>query len=148
MPNIYLVHHVLALGAPRYNVPTRISDKPVRVFLSQDEAQTYARESHKAGAPFADINPFLVFASSRWGWRVHEDVSVLTSFPEPVYNDWLLELDIPTPTDFPQGEPPIETWIRWFDQTTPNLTEKQIARIWQGLDKVPMFEIVELEVDE
>lgn len=144
---VYEIYHIIGFPDPYRWMTPYLADDPVEVFESREEAEQYVRDKRTERYPFPNINPFDAF-SRAWNTRHYHALSALTSFPEPVFHDWLLEVDIPTPTDFSDDEMPIETWIRWFEETSPNLTKKQITRIWQGLDKVEMFRVVPADTKE
>jgi hypothetical protein len=62
-----------------------------------------------------------------------------TSWPECVLRDWLLDAGLSPPES---GADPAD-WVAWWEAHQP-LTELQRQRVWEGLDRVRFFAVVEL----
>jgi hypothetical protein len=98
----------------------------VACFDDADAAEADCRrreaEARAAANPFAYGGPALHYQ---------------TSFDEGRLRDWLLDAGL---------EPPGKggaAWRAWWDRHSPSMTELQRARVWQALDKIRFFRVVE-----
>ncbi len=119
------------------------------------EADRWAREV----AARRTVNPFR--CGTTWAERSH--------LPEPVFRDFINDAGVEPPTLVPlpdtdeNGKPlsgferryvprapaPAGTfrdWAAWWDATAPNLSAEQVARVWEGLDRVRFFRVEERPV--
>jgi hypothetical protein len=70
----------------------------------------------------------------------------VSSFPEPVFRDFLYDLTGmtgPEPDD--QGR---SNWQRWFDQVKDQLSLEQRERIWEQMDRVELYRVMELPLED
>lgn len=102
---------------------------PVRAFTDRDRAEEFCRAQEQAMR--ADANPFL------YGDKL-EDLSSLEAAP---FHDWLLDAGL-TPWSKTSN---FKNYRAWWFQVRREMTDLQRARVWEALDKVRFFEIVELE---
>jgi len=63
-------------------------------------------------------------------------LSAVTSFPDPILRDFLMDASIEPPA-------PGITWEAWWIANREQLSDEQQARVWQAVDKVRFFEITE-----
>lgn len=75
------------------------------------------------------INPFECGAS------FHD----LTTLPEPVFCDWLRDESIEPPEPRSGAIP----WAAWWTAARADLDERQIGRIWDGLNRVRFHDVIE-----
>ncbi len=139
--HVYLVYHVVRAEHEVGHEDERLSEKPVKIFGTLKEADNYASDCRREGRGMPDVNPFYVFAPR------HAMYSDLTSYPYPVFHDWLLEAEIEPPRDANQT-PPISEWAEWYAHHYHRWTKKQLACVWKALDQIDPFVIMELEVED
>ncbi len=79
------------------------------------------------------LNPFwfgpIRELSSRDATAVHARLRELGSFPVPLsYAD-------------------VDDWVAWWDRESANWTAEQRTAVWDMLDKIRLFEVIEIEVE-
>ncbi len=106
--------------------------RPEKVFATRPVAEVYVRGQQEK--VWARDNPF----------DYEEEFAEVTSFDEPVFRDWLEDL-----TGL-RGPEPDKTgradWQTWFAENQDRLTLDQRRRIWEQMDLVELFRIVELPI--
>ncbi len=130
--------------------------KPLlRAFTNRQAAEQYLHAAGRGEIPLpAHVNPFHCFRLEKlYPDKNFAGLAGLTSFPEPVFLDWVRELGLEPPELTrikPRYAPPItmRDWAGWWDQHAPTMTELQRGRIWHALDKLEFFEIVETGLEE
>ncbi len=70
------------------------------------------------------------------------------AWPYPIFCDWLREADIDIPRSNDGTQLTLRDWIFWFTESGTNLNDAHLARIWKGLDKIPLFTIVGVNLEE
>jgi hypothetical protein len=129
----------------------------VAAFADFDSAE--ADRATRERAVRARVNPFD--CGTTWGERAH--------MPEPVFRDFIHDAGIELPTIVPapttdedglalsrqarrlkQREVPpagtFRSWAVWWAATAPALSVEQVARVWDGLDRVRFFRVEERPV--
>lgn len=76
------------------------------------------------------VNPFWCGTTFR----------ALTTFPEPVFADWVADVGL-TPPERPAVG--FTDWAGWWAAGHATWTEEQRARVWDGLNRVRFFEVIE-----
>ncbi|MBN9117671.1 MAG: hypothetical protein J0I06_00620 [Planctomycetes bacterium] len=130
-----------------------------RVAAFADRPAAEADRADRESAARKVVNPFR--CGSNWGERSH--------LPEPVFRDFIRDVGIEPPVLVPLSEtdekgnhlsryarmalreqaPPAGTfrdWGAWWDATAPALSAEQVARVWEGLDRVQFFRVDERPV--
>ena len=110
-------------------------------FADPAEAEAYRqhRESTRA-LPANRVCPFHCGQSLK--------LEEVTSLPEPVFLDWLLDAGLTPPPEVATPTGPRRYWVPWWAQNLPHMTEAQQAKVWQAMDRVPFFEVVETELED
>jgi hypothetical protein len=132
-------------------------DVRVSAFADFDSAE--ADRASREAAARETVNPFRCGAT--WADR--------SGLPEPVFRDFLADAGIeppafgPLPETNAEGEPlnryermvarrtppPAGTfrdWADWWDASRDKLSAAQVARVWEGLDRVRFFRVEERPV--
>ncbi|MEZ6141038.1 MAG: hypothetical protein R3B84_10750 [Zavarzinella sp.] len=142
-------------------------DQFIAVFDSQETAAAYVTQYDRAY--FLEHLPLTFeFADSPFD----SGFANATSFPEPIFRDWLLDHGIPLPVEQPKEKPrryrgmteeewdseqkymarrnEIIDWQQWWYELTRENTpsREQLAHIWQALDRFSSLEIVVQEYVE
>jgi len=104
----------------------------LRAFADPARAEECLAALDRAERSRRDVNPFDYSA----------DLEGCTGFPPAILRDWLLEADV-TPPEVALEWP--STWRDWWTVIADHLTELQVARCWQAMDKVRFFRLVELD---
>ncbi len=128
----------------------------VKAFPTRKVAQAYIDSLHRGEVPPPrGANPFLSFRNAANSFSDSPPkLEKLTSFPEPVFLDWVHDLGLtPPPIEKIKrryGKKPISlrNWDRWWEETAPAMSDEQRARIWKALDKLTFFEIVQTGLEE
>jgi hypothetical protein len=110
----------------RHRLP---GETPVASFVDRHgaEADLALREREAR----RDVNPFYFGGAA---------LCYQTSFDPPRFHDWLLDAGLEPPEPAEGG---VIDWVAWWDRTAPSMTEAQKARVWEGLDKVRFFDLVQ-----
>lgn len=140
----YYLNSSLRGGAPMVlPVP-----RSVRAFLDPVAAQEFAFRLTQGAVPWpAVINPFRGL-NERWMEdRTITTVADVTSMPEPIFCDWLREAGLEPPAEAAIGRW-LRDWASWWDQHAPRMTDHQRAKVWQALDRLRFYEIVETELED
>ncbi len=102
--------------------------RPVKLFADKEAAFQFRRWREAEAREFR--NPFL-----------HgEKLEDLTTMPGGIFHDWLVEADLQPPLVSP-FDPTV--WFQWWRDE--KMTEEQRAKVWQALDKVRFFDVIQLE---
>jgi hypothetical protein len=141
-PVVYVVHRIAYQEDPwpdgqRYHscdVDGQPAGRPEAAFATREEAEEYRRRREREWWSWA--NPF--------DWE--EDFEGVTSFAEPVFRDWLYDLTGlhgPDPDSDGHGD-----WQAWFNQVADQLGPQQRERIWEQMDRVELYRVVELALEQ
>jgi len=132
-------------------------DRLSKAFTTRAAAEQY-RQAVQRGrlVPPAGANPFLPFRSARVGWYDGEETPTIAQFssmPEPVLDDWLQDLGLTPPAperiEPKHGKPfTMRDWDAWWEANVAQMTDHQRCKIWEALDRLDFFEIVETELEE
>jgi hypothetical protein len=139
----------------------------VRAFAEPAAAEEHVRDLDRQGIVPQDMNPFLAV---RWKWerldirgrwyppRAYEtlDVSRVTSFPEPILHDWVLDCGLTPPqsvtvgwkSETGKGTCQVRDWYLWWHTNLRRMCELQRRHVRRALDKVQLFEVISLELEE
>jgi hypothetical protein len=102
---------------------------PVATFAERDAAEADCAERERQAR--ARVNPFR---------RGGASLADLTSLEPAVWHDWLLDAGVAPPAPGPDG---VTDWGQWWDAEQGRWDELQRARVWQGLDRMRFFAVVE-----
>jgi len=102
---------------------------PVKAFTDRAKAEEYCRMVE--GRERAVKNPF------EWGTELKD----WTTFDAPRFRDWLLDAGIEPPK---KKNSKAADWQAWWEKGAPKLTDLQRAKVWEALNKVRYYEVVEL----
>jgi hypothetical protein len=128
MSNLFVVRRVFPM-TPDYLAP-QSHGSYLRAFTTRTSAEECCTALDRVERQRRDINPF------DHGQYLDE----CTSFPPPILCDWLLESGL-TPPEVAWER---HTWRKWWSVVAESATELQIASIWQAMDQVRFFAVVEL----
>jgi hypothetical protein len=85
----------------------------------------------------ARLNPFR--CGTTW--------PALTTIPQPVYLDWLQDAGVLPPVAWSartvEGVVPLDEWVDWWQRIGHVLSAEQVAHVWNGLNRVRFFEVIE-----
>jgi hypothetical protein len=97
-------------------------------FAARDEAEVERarREANARGR----VNPF----------RCGTPFAELTTLPENIFLDWVSDTGL-SPPKAKKGAP--RDWASWWDATRPEMSAEQLAKLWEGLNKLPFFRVDE-----
>jgi hypothetical protein len=117
----------------------------VRAFTDPIEAEEYRQALERGrAAPPPEANPFHGLRRGYMdGQRIH-CLADLTSLPEGVFLDWLLDGELSPPEPDAAGR---RDWAAWWEASTKTMRDDQRRRVWQALDRIRFFEIVETELE-
>jgi len=101
--------------------------EPVVAFTSRDAADAEAARREREARD--DRNPFTHGKS----------IEQRTSMPEPVFCDWLGDAGIDPP-----GIDEDSDWAEWWHAHAAGWTPLQREKVWEALDLVRFFRVVEL----
>jgi hypothetical protein len=96
-------------------------------FDTPDEAEADCRRREREVR--GRVNPF------QCGPALH----YLTTFPEPVFLDYLLDLGLTPPDPQPDGR---RRWAEWWDAEKEERTADQTAQVWEALNRVRFFDVI------
>jgi hypothetical protein len=96
-------------------------------FDTPDEAEADCRRREREVR--GRVNPF------QCGLMLH----YLTTFPEPVFLDYLLDLGLTPPDPQPDGR---RKWVEWWDAGKEERTADQTAQVWEALNRVRFFDVI------
>lgn len=131
-------------GAPDCPAQPRL----MKAFIDPVAAETYRRQLERGlRTPPPEANPFHGFRESFVEGRRFQRLADLTSLPEPIFADWLLDCYLTPPIRKTGAEKPGRVWADWWDAHAPQMTDYQHSRVWQALDKLRFFEVVETELE-
>jgi hypothetical protein len=123
------------------------SHRLVKAFLDPVAADDYRQRLERGLAtPPAGANPFhgLREEFGVEGRRI-TCIEDLTSFPEPIFDNWIRDCGLEPPQ--PVAPQQRRDWPAWWDAQVAQMSQAQIARMWQALDQVRFFEIVETNLE-
>ena len=84
------------------------------------------------------LNPF---------WLFDGELKFLTSLPDAEFRDRLRALGLTPPLPYAAHFGEMTDWWLWWDTESANWTAEQRTAIWDLLDKVRLFEVVEVELE-
>lgn len=71
----------------------------------------------------------------------------LTTFPEPVFRDWLRDGGLLPPEAWNEHvSVPLDEWVEWWQRVGHTHSSEEVAHLWTGLNRVRFFEVVERPV--
>lgn len=117
---------------PDQGGPVRV---PEAAFLTRVEAERERDRRELAAREL--LNPFWL----HWG-----ELESLTSVPEEVFRGQLSDAGLRPPNPVPSQFGDATDWRAWWDVESPGWTDEQLATVWRLLDKVRLFEVVEVEL--
>ena len=71
-----------------------------------------------------------------------ENLGELTDFDADRWHDWILDAGLEPPTDGPFDVR--APWLDWWTGLHAKMTELQRAKMWQAMDKLRFYRVVEL----
>lgn len=120
-----------------------------RAFADAVAAEKFRQQLERgAKPPPPAANPFHGFRQRFLEDREFHGLADLTSMPEPIFLDWLREAGLEPPDARPHGRTRERDWAGWWDQHSPRMTDLQRAKVWQALDRLRFYEIVETELED
>jgi hypothetical protein len=106
-----------------------------KVFLHRTQAERYSLECERSAWQHRDeFHPFHEHPNEV---RELKDV---TSLDEPVFCDYLRDLDL----EPPEPSPDWDRWYRWWEELLPQLSPIQRLRLCEAMDLVRLYEIIEV----
>jgi hypothetical protein len=105
----------------------------VRAFTDRTVADDCRTSLERGTHQRLDINPF----------EFGDELEECTSLTSPILGDWLLDTGVTPPETADDWS---YTWRHWWEVVSAGFTELQRERVWQGLDKVHCFELLDLEL--
>ena len=110
---------------------------PVKLFADWHRAESFRRQKEQESR--AEVNPFAYRVPQQpFGEPCLEDH---TSFDAARFHDWLLDAGLEPPAPDAKGN---ANWPAWWDERAPHMTDLQKAKVWEALDKVRFYEVVEV----
>ena len=132
-------------------------ERLTKAFATKAAAEQY-RQSVQRGrlAPPSGANPFLRFRTARHSWYDGDEIPTLaqlSSMPEAVFDDWLQDVGLtppaPTRIEPKHGKPfTMRDWDAWYEANAAQMSDRQRMKVWEALDKLDFFEIIETELEE
>jgi hypothetical protein len=106
--------------------------EPARLFLDPSKAE--AERLRRERAARAERIPFLYGSDlDAWtGWG-----------PHPLF-DWLLDAGL---EPLPSLEPSRSECLEWWKRESAEMTDSQRDKVWEALDRVRFFEVIEEEIE-
>jgi hypothetical protein len=119
-------------SSDRFHCPDPEGGAPVKAFTDLTTADAFCTSCEGAArgpknAYMRHPNPFC------FGGKLKEQ----TSLPEGVFRDWLLDAGL-TPLRASHD------WKGWWDRQQEKMTEEQRRKVWEALDKVRFYRVVEM----
>lgn len=109
---------------------------PVAILTDRNAAQ---RERSRREATARELlNPF---------WLLYGDLESLTSLPEADLHERIRALGIAPPVPIRGAFGERMDWAAWWDAESPNWTAARCSAVWDALDKVKLFEVIECELE-
>ncbi|SRR6266545_4209749 len=128
----------------------------VKAFTSEKAAKQHIKALQCGEVPPpAGANPFMCFRSAARGGYFSgalPELESLTSFPEPVFLDYVRDLDL-TPPPVKKKRPAFEKayslrdWDGWWEENAPHMSDAQRAQIWKALDRLEFYEVVQTAIE-
>src|SRR5260370_36184517 len=131
MSRLFAIRRVFPLAETERCVPAE-DGRFVRAYTERRLAEECRAALDRAAHLRPDINPF------EFDW----EMGLCSRFTPSILYDWLLDAGVTPPEDALEW---MQTWRDWWRLVQADLTELQGERLWQGLDKVHCFEIVEAD---
>lgn len=104
---------------------------PVKTFLVREKAEVYRREKECSARKKGEVtNPFSLQGLDWGDWA---------SLPQGEFDQRMQQLGV---TPLGRNDP----W-GWWDDVVGDLTDEQRNAIWDLLDQISLFEVVETEVE-
>jgi hypothetical protein len=125
-----------------------------RGFTSHKAAETYRQKLEAAirAKLRPTDNPFVAWAPAGLPRPPAPALGELTSMPEPVFLDWLRDHGLTPPEPGRRRKEKEATgdrgWSRWWTGNAKKMTEYQIAKVWEALDRIHWYVIVETDAEE
>lgn len=120
-------------------VKTPDAGTPLKAFRDPAKATEHCQaleRKHRAKAnPFDYGNPY----------RGLDEVSSLDA---DRFHDWLLDAGIDPPAQARAKSFTLEGWSKWWAKSKKSLSEYQQAKVWEALDKVRFYSVIELDQPE
>jgi hypothetical protein len=104
----------------------------IRVAWLDTAADAEAERLRRETDARAKVNPF------RCGPAFH----YLSTFPEPVFRDWLQDADIDPPTGTGPTGTGIDVWATWWERAGNRLSANKKSRVWDGLNRVRFHDVI------
>jgi hypothetical protein len=108
---------------------------PVRAFASRARAEACARNLERAARK--EVSPF-----------VFGDLGYLSSLSLEEFCDFLRTLKVRPPPIESLERHPFARWREWWDEHAGGLSEGKRDAIWDMLDRLRFYEVVETELAE
>ncbi len=116
----------------RFRCPDPEGGAPVKAFHNRIAADAFCQACETAARGVK--NPYLRHPNPFcFGSKLTEQ----TSLPGGVFRDWLLDAGL---TPLRKGH----DWKTWWEQEQEGMTEEQRRKVWEALDKVRFYRVVEL----
>ena len=121
---------------------------PVKLFADYAAAEAFARRKELEVRDGTNPFRFSAFGRPESGYPFRDNgfegrLGSATSMDEPVLRDWLLDAGLTPPPPATRKKP--VDWAGWWDENVDEMSDLQRAKVWEALDKVRFFEVVELE---
>jgi hypothetical protein len=115
----------------RFYCPDPDGGAPIKAFLDRITADAYCQSCETAAR--GPKNPYMRHPNPFcFGDKLPEQ----TSLPEGVFRDWLLDAGLQPPR---RGR----NWKGWWDEEHEAMTDEQRRKVWEALDKVRFYRVVE-----
>jgi hypothetical protein len=119
-----------------FSCPVSKPGAPVKAFTNRDAADDYCRRKEEEAR--GRHNPYLPNPNP---FRFGEGLKDQTSLPEGILCDWLLDAGLSPPRARKQGG---RNWQAWWKAERVRMTSEQRNKVWEALDKVRFYRVVEL----
>jgi hypothetical protein len=111
--------------------------RPEGAFADRPEAEAFRaraeRQARIGRNPFAHTNGGA------------DPVADRTGFGYPLLRDWLLDCGA---GHVPDPDATAADWREWWDRAIPVLSPLQQAKAWEAFDRICLFDVVEVEMDD
>jgi len=111
--------------------------RPERAFADRHEAEAVRTQLERRAR--AGQNPFTYAGESR------DPVAGRTSLDGELLRDWLQDCGA---RRLPKRGASEATWRRWWERTAPDLSPLQRAKVWEAFDRIRLYDVVEVELDD
>lgn len=110
----------------------------------RDELERAARVARRSESIFSSSRRPGVRSDGEW---VPPDWGELSSLPEPVFCDWLIEggVEPPDPCIMPvNGRDRMEAWCAWFRYSMREWSDAEFERFWLSMDRWRFYDVYEV----